>query len=498
MYLVHKHFLLILVISTALFTLYSIKMYTDICSFPYIAGISKIRPFPLAGNCPLRVVSRIANRTWDYYSERLSRRPYYYWPGYFAWNIHYEVRGYINLYRITGNKLWLKRAIARCDHMVNLSDVNGDGIPCWGNYNSTWGSPQGPYDPPGMDGSVVIDGVISIAVMETALAIYGFYEQIPASEFFEKANRYVKVVKGVIEKWRRYWTKTSNDEGYYWPTPRPESAKYGIINQFGALCIAQLFLYDLTHDRSYLVEPRACANYFKRALIYLKDRDAYLWMYAYIGPEKAPDRIEDVSHGAMDISFAFEMYKRGLVFNKTDIVRFSNTYVNVFWRETPTGFYLGSHIDGSGYREVPPILWVQLSQFNYRLWFNQWRLTNKFLEKRGVDKVYGGYILQLLTELLLYNPAGMSDCKMQIREEVKRVENIIKQIPFMFQPYKYMAESELKKARTLLSKDILMAFTHLERSLRMISITWFLGVLTYLIIGAWIVYFLYETSLKDV
>ena len=83
------------------------------------------------------------------------------------------------------------------------------------------------------------------------------------------------------------------------------------------------------------------------------------------------------------------------------------------------GFYLGSHIDGSGYCEVPPILWVQLSRFNYRLWFNQWRLTNKFLEKRGIDKVYGGYILQLLTELLLYNPTGMSDCKMQVREEVE-------------------------------------------------------------------------------
>jgi len=462
----------------------------DIYSFPYITGIGKIKPFPLIGNDPVFVISYIANKTWDYYSERLSRRPYYYWPGYFAWNIHYEVRGYINLYRVTGKKLWLDRAIARCDHMVNLSDVNGDGIPCWGNYNSTWGSPHGPYDPPGMDGSVVIDGVISIAIMETVLAIYGYYEQKPVYKYFEKANKYVEVVKGVIEKWRKCWTEISTDEGYYWPTPKPEDAKYGIINQFGALCVAELFLYDITNDKNYLREPKACANYFKRALVYLKDRDAYLWRYAYIGLEKAPDRIEDVSHGAMDVSFAFEMYKRGLIFNKTDMIRFSNTYINTIWRETPTGFYLGSHIDGSGYREIPPILWTQLSQFNYRVWFNQWRLTNKFLEKRGIDKVLGGYVLQFLTELLLYGPGRIEDYKVQIRERVKKAEKEVSRIPFILQPYKRMAKNELEKARSYLNEDMLMAFIHLERSLRIISMAWFLGILTYLIITAWIVFFI--------
>ena len=474
-------------IVTIIFTAYLTKFYIDISVFPSIAGIDEIEPFPLAGLQPLFVLSYVANKTWEYYNEHLNTQPYYYWPGYFAWNIHYEVRGYINLYRLTGDRLWLDRAVARVDHMVNLSDVNGDGVPCWGNYNSTYGSPEGPYDPPGMDGSVVIDGVISIAVMETAAAINGLYGNEPAREYREKAERYVEVISKVVKRWWNYWTSLSSDEGYYWYSPKPEAAEYGIINQFGAMCVAELILHDITGDDEYLIHPRMCANYFKRALRYLPNRDAYLWRYAYVGAEKNPDRIEDVGHGAMDVSFAFEMYRRGLVFNKTDMVRFSNTYTNIFWKETPTGISLGSHIDGSGTNDFPPILWVQLSRFNYRLWFNQWRLINKYLAARRLEKTYGGYVLQFLTEIMLYNPERVENFKRVMEQEIERARNVVAGVPLPFQPYRYMAEEEVRKAQESINKSILTSFIHVEKSLRISSAASLLGTVTYLLVGAWAV-----------
>ena len=57
------------------------------------------------------------------------------------------------------------------------------------------------------------------------------------------------------------------------------------------------------------------------------DNDSYIWQYREGNP-----KIEDISHGGIDVDFAILCQQHGIVFNLTAVRRFANTFVKNIYR----------------------------------------------------------------------------------------------------------------------------------------------------------------------
>ena len=301
------------------------------CVAPSTHGEMRINGVPL-----MQIGQEAANQSWDAFNRRLAEKPYN--PGTFAWGLSYAMRAYVRLYQFTGNRMWLDRAINWTEYLINFSDVNGDGEPAWGNYNETWGTSRYDYVE-----FTVHDGMICVPIVELAQAILSDPELRGEPEMYARAQRYIGLVKAIVDRHHRYWSDVDEESGYYWNDPtNPDLV---IVNRFAALGNAEILLSDLLQDPSYLDKPRRMANLIKKNLKYDPRDDCYLWTYAIGG-----SGIEDTSHGCIDLEFMFLCYQHGLVFNHTDMERLANTYEKRMWQGIEmfrTGVGISTRIDGT-------------------------------------------------------------------------------------------------------------------------------------------------------
>ncbi len=284
----------------------------------------------------LAICQQSANKSWRVSCGRLLDKPYN--PGTFAWELSYSQRAFVDLYNLTGDMIWVERAIAWADHLLNYSDVNHDREPAWGNYNETWGTDR--YD---FVEFTVHDGVISVPLLELVQLIYGREELSSNATLKAKADTYLGLVKAVVDRHHSYWTDVTEDCGYYWNDPG--SDELVIVNRFAALGNAELILYDILKDPVYLDKPERMARLIKDDLEYKEGDDCYIWSYA-VGGSGA----EDVSHGSIDLEFMFKCYQHSLVFDRTDMQRLVNTYQRRIWQGIDmfrTGVALSYAVDGS-------------------------------------------------------------------------------------------------------------------------------------------------------
>ncbi len=385
----------------------------------------------LRGRNIIDLYASVADRVWESYNQLLEQKPYD--PGLFAWGIHYEIRSYCEMYRLTEDRLWIERAVARCDYLYNLRDVNGDGIPSWGNYNATYGNPR--YEREGWREFSVWDGVLTTAMIETAQVILDYKILKNNQTLKAKADRYINVVKTVIERYHNAWSDLPDGAGYYWDCPR-EDVVGPIVNRFSALGISELKLYDVLKDPKYLVKPAAMARLFKKNL--RLRGDAYVWTYA-VPPSKYTGSIEDISHGAIDLEFAILCYNHGLVFNETDMQRFVATYKKLIWKGFNRRPHLAQRVDGGGTTDYSTASrnWVILSIFDPSVWVYQWTVFN------DREPLYSGYYLQAISQLATYYPGDDVVAQIMIRE----AESVVNNISPLYLPFKCLAELSLDEAK---------------------------------------------------
>jgi len=276
-----------------------------------------------------------ANRSWDVHQGRLEDDPYN--PGSYAWSLSHALRSFVRLYTFTGDMLWVDRAVSWIDHMVNYSDVNADGRPSWGNYNETWGTDRYDYAE-----YTVHDGIICIPVIELVECIYGDDRLSGNLELKKRADEYLGLVEEIIEYHSEFWTDVSEESGYYWRITAEDDLV--VINQFAALATAELMVADVTGNESYLVRPGKMARFVRDHLVYVPDVDCYVWDYSVGG------RVEDISHGTIDLELMIMAHEHNLTFTLEDMNRLANTYQRRIWRGVEMyrdGIGMASHVDGS-------------------------------------------------------------------------------------------------------------------------------------------------------
>ena len=175
----------------------------------------------------------------------------------------------------------------------------------------------------------------------------GLTELVPAADSFIRAAE-----ESYADASGRLWRNGPGvDEGYYITCEKGESFPADNVGepfnyQARHVC-SQLALYRLTGKTEYLERSEKMCNFFKNRLRYVSGSDLYVWYYwfepmtttgwkpednlssnvKYFEPRPY---VEDISHGVLDVAMIMAAYHAGIVFSKTDLLRFANTLlVNV-------------------------------------------------------------------------------------------------------------------------------------------------------------------------
>ena len=102
------------------------------------------------------------------------------------------------------------------------------------------------------------------------------------------------------------------------------------------------------------------ARYFHKHL--QLNGSAYVWNYWDPLPEEEGIRrhIEDHSHATIDIGFAVEAAKRGVLFTEEDLARLAATYADVMWNGSLEDPRIGGRVDTSEGEGRTWSEWIQL------------------------------------------------------------------------------------------------------------------------------------------
>jgi hypothetical protein len=149
-------------------------------------------------------------------------------------------------------------------------------------------------------------------------------------------------------------------------------------------------LKDVSRKRLYVDRAERMARNFRRHL--QRTGRAYTWHYWDWVEAGNPghSEAEDTSHGSIDIGFAVEACRRGVVFRDSDLKRFAHTVLDQMWNGSIEDPNIGERVntrEGEG-RSIRD--WIDLCQWHPKVWDVYWALFCKL----GRPEEIGPSILQ--------------------------------------------------------------------------------------------------------
>lgn len=211
-----------------------------------------------------------------------------------------------------------------------------------------------------------------------------------AAEFLQFINR------NVFEKNERDWLDMGELGGAYRCEPKITArAPNRVIphNQYAELARVWLVLQDVEGAHP-LIARRAeqMVRYFHSHLFLDEENDAYYWRYSNwieFGEPRhhfAEDVFESYGYGNIDVAFAIEAARRGVIFTEEDMNRFVNTWLHVMWNQDTAEPLMAARVDGTTPYRHPALAagWGQLSQWDEQVY--DLALT-AFLAREGADRI---------------------------------------------------------------------------------------------------------------
>lgn len=273
-----------------------------------------------------------------------------------VWGESYILMAYMAMYRSTGNLYYLRKVITHSksvmsnrDDMKNWEDYRGVSGATW--LDVTFTLNRQPY------AWIVDSGMITFGMADFAQLVINtpeLHDEVSdeGTTFLEDANWLVERIAETIDAHEDQWD--TEDKAYRFrdgddvrPLLGDITGHYLPHNMYSGMGRAILMMYKATGNERYLERVTDMANFLRAALNYDEENDLYLWQYT-----AAPNNttIEDLSHAAIDLGFAFLCYENGIVFEEQDFVRFANT-ITKNMAETPVDYTY--RIDGSdGLRDL--------------------------------------------------------------------------------------------------------------------------------------------------
>jgi hypothetical protein len=204
----------------------------------------------------------------------------------------------------------------------------------------------------------------------------------------EKARSYLSLIEEhVLRKQERYWVQMAPGVGAYrFTESSAERFPNRILphNQYLALGRVFLVLKDVSDHPLFKERANQMASFFKNSL--KETGGAYTWAYWDWVEAGRPDqsRTEDTSHGHIDVEFAVEAYRRGVVFTRADMLRFARTLTDQMWNGSLPNPKIGARVDGQDGDATIIRGWIELCRWDPRIWDIYWALFNR-LDGPGLE-----------------------------------------------------------------------------------------------------------------
>ncbi len=230
----------------------------------------------------------------------------------------------------------------------------------------------------------VHDGMVTYPIAQWIEIVRG--DAALHARYGKKADEYVSVLdKQFRQKWERFWVDLPGGAGAYTFTDDPTERFPSCLlphNQYLALGRTFLVLQAIPgvpNREVYREKAEKMARYFKANV--RENAGAYVWNYwdpRADEPMKVSVRVEDTSHATIDVGFAVEACRRGIVFTTGDLKRLAATYVDVMWDKSEKDPKVASNVAGRRTAGDKRLIseWISLAVADPRVWDVAWASRN--------------------------------------------------------------------------------------------------------------------------
>lgn len=264
-----------------------------------------------------------------------------------AWGESYVMSALVAAYRTTGDVRYIDELVRHADAVLTtrdsergVTDYRGRSEPCWQATRPDYTAE--PYC------FAVHTGMIATPIVDAAAIILAdpkLSARTTASgeTFASRAEVYLEAGKAAAAVHADEFRNDGANRGYYVFRPSATFLPAGQavpLNMMNAMGLLHLALHAATDDPTHLDRARRLAG-FLRAQLTLANDGGYAWNYragSYVAPG------EDVSHAAINVTFAARAAAAGVVFTNTDLRRLAVT----FWRAWIDNDRNYDHVGGSG------------------------------------------------------------------------------------------------------------------------------------------------------
>jgi len=206
-----------------------------------------------------------------------------------------------------------------------------------------------------------------------------------------KADEYVKAAESLLDAIEDEWRENEQGEGWY-------AARLGAPvwfdgvdlphNQFLAIGRVLVEFAAATAKPKWRERATRMARTFKNDLV-VQPNGSVIWGYwwskgrgfkGWTPPENVSTNTpgfvgrsiaEDISHGSIDVGFAWLCYRDGIVFNREDMARFTHTFLHNIASQKPDGTpTLWQRVDGTGAPgsyDTTAVGWMRFAQIDPRI-----------------------------------------------------------------------------------------------------------------------------------
>ena len=247
--------------------------------------------------------------------------------GELTWSESYIMMSYLAMYRSTKDVYYLKKLITHSDNVIALRDDNQGRTDYRGISGPTWITTKYSTDKLTPYAWVVNSGMLSYPMADFSqlvLAEPSLHSHLTETgeTFLQAANRLKDEVTSTVAAHDEQWDDTFGV--YRSRNDAPINYPGAILphNMNAAMGRTLLMMYKITGRSDYLNKVKKLAAYFDSSLILDTAHDSYIW--DYWNNQNFPLE-EDLSHGSLDVNFAFLCFKNNIQFNKLDMKRFAST-----------------------------------------------------------------------------------------------------------------------------------------------------------------------------
>lgn len=293
--------------------------------------------------------------------------------GGFAWGISYLMESYLVMYEVTRDTSYLSKFFTYARLVLDNTDVKRGIKDYKGRIRCGWSASSYSADKTSPMIHFVHTGMILYPLLKFCLLAKQDFQLKKDGRYTDLCNEISELAESCVQQLEPQWRfSPASGQGYYtWEGDEPIKTDLSIqppLNGQAAMGKSLAVLYRLTSRPEYLSKVRALANLFVNNSSVTKFQTL---RWGYRADTSRVRRMEDISHGAIDVELAVEAWHLKLV-DVSFLRKLANTLIFLKNRD---GF--AQYVDGSSrYKDdaeafthsVQSGRWLGLSEVDCRVY----------------------------------------------------------------------------------------------------------------------------------